>query len=101
MIQYQTYSHFHLPFAEIIINFGLLGMVLIGWMTKEFIAEFIKQKGNMWIILGALWFFLFYSLYYSFNLGIMWICYGLYMKDRKGWQDEKDTVLQFERQENR
>lgn len=101
MIQYQTYSHFHLPFAEIIINFGLLGMVLIGWITKEFIAEFIKQKGNMWIILGALWFFLFYSLYYSFNLGIMWICYGLYMKDTKGWQDEKDTVLQFERQENR
>ncbi len=84
MIQYQTYSHFHLPFAEIIINFGLLGMVLIGWMAKEFISELVKQRGNIWIILGALWFFLFYSLYYSFNLGLMWICYGLYIKDREG-----------------
>ncbi len=83
MIQHQTYSHFHIPIAEIIINFGLLGVVLICWMAKEFVSEFIKEKGNMWLILGALWFFLFYSLYYSFNLGIMWICYGLYIKDRR------------------
>lgn len=84
MIQYQTYSHFHLPFAEIIINFGLSGVVLITFMLKEFIAEFLKKDGNMWIILGVLWFVFFYSLYYSFNLGIMWICYGLHMKDRTG-----------------
>lgn len=80
MIQYRTYSHFHLPFAEIIINFGLLGVVLITFMLKEFIAEFLKEDGNMWVILGVLWFVFFYSLYYSLNAGILWICYGLFQK---------------------
>lgn len=80
MIKYRVYSHFHISLAEIIINFGLVGIALIIFILKEFLAEFFKNDGNMWIVLGILWFVFFYSLYYSFNLGIAWICYGLYIK---------------------
>ena len=83
MIKYQTYSAFHIALAEVIINFGLVGIILIVLLVREFIAEFLKKNGNSWILLGVLWFGFFYSLYYSLNLGLVWLCYGLYIKYEK------------------
>lgn len=80
MIKYQTYSAFHTPIAEIIVNFGLMGIFLIFILAKEFLGEFLRREGNSFIILGFLWFVFFYSLYYSFNLGVAWLCCGLYIK---------------------
>lgn len=80
MIKYGTYSAFHIAIAEVIVNFGLIGIILIIKLLMEFVAEFVNKEGNSWILIGVLWFVFFYSLYYSFNLGLVWLCYGLYQK---------------------
>lgn len=84
MIKYETYSAFHIPIAEIIVNFGFFGIVLIIQVLKEFISEFLKKEGNVFIMIGCMWFMTFYSLYYSFNLGVVWMCCGLYSKYNNG-----------------
>ncbi len=83
MIHYRTYSHFHISIAEIIINYGLAGIVLIVFLVKKFCLEYLAKDGNAWLVLGILWFVFFYSLYYSMNAGLAWICIGLYEKYEK------------------
>lgn len=80
MIKYQVFSAFHISVAEIIVNFGLVGIALIVFLVKEFIVEFFKKDGSSFLMLGCMWFLFFYSLYYSLNLGLVWLCCGLYMK---------------------
>lgn len=90
-IIYRTYSAFHVALTEIIINNGLVGVLLIAMVLKELVSAFLRENGNAWIIIGGLWFIFFYTLYYSFNVGMFWLCFGYFSIER---ERHEHTVLQ-------
>ena len=83
MISSGVYSSFHVAIVEIILNYGLMGMLFLFFIIKEMIVEVMKNNGNNWIIIGALWLIYYYSTMYSFMVCMSFIILGLYQKYRK------------------
>ncbi|WP_155828724.1 hypothetical protein [Butyrivibrio sp. XPD2006] len=89
MITNRVYSAFHIAVAEVIINYGLLGLIHFAYLFILFLANVIKRNGSMWIVIGFLWYALFYSLFYSFDVGIIFICCGLVDTHKYSFRREK------------
>lgn len=82
-IDNQIYSSFHLGVSEIFINFGVLGAILFINVTIKAAKEILHNKKNIWIIIGFLWLFFFYTFYYSLCFGVACLCYGLYLSKKQ------------------
>lgn len=74
-----VYSSFHTGIAELIINFGLIGIILLVILCRDMIKSIFKKKENGWIIIGVFWLFVFLYFYHSMFLGALILAYGLYL----------------------
>ncbi len=74
-----VYSSFHTGIAELIINFGLIGIILIVILCKHMIKSIFKKRENGWVIIGVFWLFVFLYFYHSMFLGASILAYGLFL----------------------
>lgn len=75
----QTYSVFHTGIAEMIINFGFFGLCCVfSWIKNVFVSIF--KKCNHFILIGSLYFLLFYSYYWSMIICIAIMALGVFEK---------------------
>lgn len=84
----QVYSVFHTGAAEMIINFGIVGIVFVAKWIKNVILAIFGKKYNPWLLIGSLYLLLFYSYYWSMAVCIVIFAYGVLSKE-----NEKNEVL--------
>lgn len=79
-IAHQTFSTLHMGFAELMINFGFIGIAFVIYVIRLIVKEMFRSDGNAWILMGGFWLLFFYGCYYGFIVGLVWLIIGLYQK---------------------
>lgn len=83
-----VYSSFHTGIAELIINFGIVGIAGMVLLVKRCITGIFGEKFNPWIVIGTLWFLIIFYFYHSMFLGLAILGIGIYAgngkHDRRG-----------------
>ena len=74
-----VYSSFHTGIAELIINFGLIGIILIIILCRDMIKSIFKRRENGWVIIGVFWLFVFLYFYHSMFLGASILVYVVFL----------------------
>lgn len=79
----KVYSSFLTGIVELIINFGLPGILFVLLLTKNFVVEVFRKKGSWMYVMGVFWLFVFFYFYNSMAIGLVWFCIGCYERKTK------------------
>lgn len=77
-----VYSSFHTGMAEMIINFGAVGLLFVIQWIKNLIFAIFGKCNNPWIIVGSLFLLFFYSYYWSMSVCIVIMAYGVFVREK-------------------
>lgn len=80
-VDYKVYSSFLTGIVELVVNFGLFGMVFLLIVIKNTVVELFHRKGSWMYVLGAFWLLVFIYFYNSMMIGLIWFCIGIYERN--------------------
>lgn len=80
MIMNGVYMLFHTGTAELLINFGLIGLFLNLLILKICVDEVFREDASEWILIGSMWMFTLLYSYKTMVIGMASLCYGLYLR---------------------
>ncbi len=77
-INARVYSSFLTGIVEIIINYGMIGIIFLYRYIKDGIIELFRKNGSWMFVVGVYWLLVFLYFYNSMMIGLVWLCVGAY-----------------------